>query len=164
MTVMDSERYLKVAELEQAGRLEDGFALLNSLAAENDPLALIELGSRHFSTDGYTPSVLPITSNPEKAQELITLGKLKLEELASTGDGEAMRMLGYFYLGHLCYCEKNIQLAEKWLLRAFQAGCYFAANDLHTFYLGSDIEKSKLYYQEAERHKCRVVFNEQFET
>lgn len=161
---MDSERYLKVSELERAGKLEEGLSLLKNLANENDPLALIELGSRHISTDGYSPPVLSIVSNPEKGKDLIERGRRVLEERASKGDGEAMRMLGYYYLGHLCPCERELNEAETQLLNAFQAGCYFAANDLHTFYLGSDTEKSKLYYKEAERHKCRVVFHEDFET
>jgi TPR repeat protein len=161
---MDSERYLKVSELERAGKLEEGLSLLRALASENDPLALVELGSRHITTEGYSPSILPIVSEPEKGKKLIERGKRVLEEWASKGDGEAMRMLGYFYLGHLCPCEKDIQKAETLLLNAFQAGCYFAANDLHTFYLGSNINKSKHYYKEAERHKCRVVFHEDFET
>lgn len=161
---MDSERYLKVSELERAGKLEEGLSLLKVLANENDPLALIELGSRHISTDGYSPPVLPVANDPEKGKELIERGKRVLEEWASKGDGEAMRMLGYYYLGHLCLCERNIEEAETQLLQAFQAGCHFAANDLHTFYLGSDTEKSRHYYKEAERHKCRVVFNEDFET
>lgn len=161
---MDSERYLKVSELERAKKLEEGLSLLKALANENDPLALIELGSRHISTDGYSPPVSPVASDSEKGKDLIERGKRVLEEWASKGDGEAMRMLGYYYLGHLCLCERNIKEAETQLLKAFQAGCYFAANDLHTFYLGSDVEKSKYYYKEAEQHKCRVVFHEEFET
>jgi len=75
-----------------------------------------------------------------------------------------MRMLAYLHLGLLGIYEKSIEKAETLLLNAFEAGCYFAANDLHTFYLGSDKEKSKHYYKEAERHRCRVVFNQDFET
>ena len=161
---MDSERFQKVWELERAGKLEEGLRLLKALANENDPLALIELGSRHITTDGYAPPVLSVGSDPDKGKELIEKGRRVFEEMAAKGDGEAMRMLGYYYLGHLCPCEKNIQKAEAQLLNALQAGCYFAANDLHTFYLGTNIEKSKHYYKEAESHKCRVVFYEDFET
>lgn len=72
-------------------------------------------------------------------------------------------MLAYAYLGHLCPHYKDVGEAEKWLLQAYEAGCYFAANDLHTFYLGSDQEKSKYWYMEAEKRKCRVVYYEEFE-
>lgn len=76
-----------------------------------------------------------------------------------------MRMLGYYFLGFWGLCEeKNITLAEEWLLKAYEANCFFAANDLATFYLGSDLEKAKFYYQEATRHKCRVVYHDELET
>lgn len=161
---MDSERYLKVSELERAGKLEEALSFLKDLAIDNDPLALIELGNRYITTEGYSPAVLPISNDPEQGKKLIEKGRRALEGLASEGDGEAMRMLGYFYLGRLCACERNVGAAEIQLLNAFQAGSYFAANDLHTFYLASNIEKSKYYYKEAERHKCRVVYHEGFET
>ena len=161
---MDTERYLKVFDLERDGKLEDGYRLLVSLTNESHPLALVELGTRHISTEGRSPPVLSIAQDPQKGRELIEKGKLVLEDLASKGDGEGMRMLAYLHLGLLGIYEKSIEKAETLLLNAFEAGCYFAANDLHTFYLGSDKEKSKHYYKEAERHRCRVVFNQDFET
>jgi hypothetical protein len=51
-----------------------------------------------------------------------------------------------------------------WLLKAFEAKCYFAANDLATFYQGSDLEKAKYYYQQAEHHDSRVIQNSNLET
>lgn len=85
--------------------------------------------------------------------------------MALTNDGEAMRMLAYCYFGHWGpYLEKNIEQAEKWLLKAYLAKCYASANDLATFYQDSDIEKAKYYYQEAEKHDCRVIYNPRLET
>ncbi len=90
-------------------------------------------------------------------------GRGELERLAREGDGDAMRMLAYTYLGLLGVFDKDIRLGEELLLQAFEDGCYFAANDLHTFYLGSDDEKSKFYYNAAKLHGCRVVFYSKFE-
>src|SRR5688500_9504171 len=103
---MDTERYLKVFDLERDGKLEDGYRLLVSLASEKHPLALVELGTRHISTEGQSPPVLSLPPDPQKGKELIEEGKLALEELASKGDGEAMRMLAYLYLGLLGIYEK----------------------------------------------------------
>ena len=76
-----------------------------------------------------------------------------------------MRMLGNYYLGLWGLADdKNIDLGEKWLLKAYEANCFFAANDLATFYQSSNIEKAKYYYREAERHNCRVVQNDDLET
>lgn len=44
------------------------------------------------------------------------------------------------------------------------AKCYCAANELATFYVGSDLEKAKFWYQEAERHNCRVIQDDRLET
>jgi TPR repeat protein len=161
---MDSEPYLKVFELEREGKPEEGLRLLRSLAENDDPLALIELGTSHISTEGQSPPVSPIPSDTGVGKELIERGKRVLEEKAGKGDGEAMRMLGYLYLGLIGIHEKNIKEAETQLLNSYNAGCYFAANDLYAFYLGSNLEKSKHYYKEAERHHCRVVYHEDFET
>jgi hypothetical protein len=76
-----------------------------------------------------------------------------------------MRMLASTYFGHWHPIhEKSVDEGERWLLRAYEAKCYFAANDLATFYQGSDVEKAKFYYQEAERHGCRVIHNDRLET
>jgi hypothetical protein len=84
---MDSERFQKVWELERAGKLEEGLRHLKALANENDPLALIELGSRHITTDGYSPPVLSVGSDPDKGKELIEKGRRALEKMAAEGDG-----------------------------------------------------------------------------
>ncbi len=67
-------------------------------------------------------------------------------------------MLAYLYLGLLGVYRRSVLKAEEYLIKSFESGCYFAANDLHTFYLGNDKEKSKYYYQEATRHDHVLIF------
>lgn len=74
-----------------------------------------------------------------------------------------MRMLGYLHLNLLGIHEESLIQGEHYLLRSYDAGCFFAANDLFMFYLGKNNEKSRFYYQEATRHECRVVFHAAFE-
>ena len=161
---MDFEKYLKVSHLENEGKLHEGCALLEELAENRDPMALIELGTRYITTEGYKPEVLEFEKDEEKGRKLINEGKLILEELSEENDGEAMRMLAYLYLNLLGIHEKSIKKGEHYFLKSYEAGCYFAANDLATFYQGSEIEKAKFYYKEAERHGCRVIENENLET
>ena len=161
---MDNDQYNLVFELEREGKKVEALQLLQHLADEDHPMALLELSMRYFSTDGYTSPVLPLEPDNVKSDELSKRGKEKLEELAEAGDGEAMRILAYTYLGLIGIdFEKSVELGEKWLLKAYEANCYFAANDLASFYQGSDLEKAKHYYQEAERHGCRVIKNENLE-
>lgn len=160
---MDTESYLEVSNLDRAGKREEAFKLLLKLADERHPLALVELSSRYFSTEGYSPPVYPLEPDREKSETLAKEGERELRRLAEAQDGEAMRMLGYLHLSLLCPFPKNVDEAKRWLHRAYEAGCYFAANDLHTYYLGSDMEKARYWYREAEKHNCRVVFNEQCE-
>lgn len=106
-----------------------------------------------------------IPTDKKKSEELAVMAKEQLEQLSATGDGEAMRMLASIYFGHWHPVhEKSIEKAEKLLLKAYEANCYFAANDLATFYLGRDIEKAKFWYQEAEWHHCRVIYDDRLET
>ena len=77
---------------------------------------------------------------------------------------EVMRMLASIYLGHWHPVhEKSVENAEKLLLKAYAANCYFAANDLAIFYIGSDLDKAKFWYQEAERHNCRLIHDARLE-
>lgn len=162
---MDNIEYFKVLDMEQSGELEEAFQLLKNLAEAEHPLALLDLSLRYFSTEGYSHPVNQIESDDAKSDELAVKAKYRLEELANAGDGEAMRLLASTYFGHWHPIhEKSIEKAENWLLRAYEAKCYFAANDLATFYQGSNIEKAKFYYQEAERHSCRVVYNDNLES
>lgn len=162
---MDSSEYFRVSGMERSGKTEEGFRLLVKLAEADDPLALLDLSARYFSIEGYAYPVKEIEPDEVKSEELAVKAKNRLLELAHSGDGDAMRMLASTYFGHWHPIhEKSIKEAEKWLLRAFEANCYFAANDLATFYQGSDIEKANYYYQEAERHNCRVIQNDDLET
>ncbi|MBN4082033.1 MAG: hypothetical protein COC05_06680 [Gammaproteobacteria bacterium] len=162
---MDTNEYFKAIEMERSGNSEEGFLLLEKLSNEGDPLALLDLSMRYISIEGYASLVKHIEPNEIKSEELAIKAENRLSELASDGDGEAMRMLANIYLGHWHSVQKkSIVEAEKMLLRAFEANCYFAANDLATFYQGSDIKKEKFYYQEAERHGCRIVQNDNLET
>lgn len=68
-----------------------------------------------------------------------------------------------------CVCwhpvhEQSIEKAENLLLNAYEANCYFAANELAIFYLSRDIKKAKFWYHEAERHHCRVIHDDRLET
>lgn len=161
---MDNDQYNLVFDLEREGKKEEALKLLQRLADEDHPMALLELSMRYFSTDGYTNPVFPLEPDNVKSEELSKRGKEKLEELAESGDGEAMRILAYIYLGLIGVdFKKSANLGEEWLLKAYKANCYFAANDLACFYQGSDLEKAKFYYQEAERHGCRVIKNTNLE-
>ena len=155
---MDYEEYSQIFELERNGKAEEAYQLLERLADQGHPLALMDLSMRYYSTDGFVYPIFPLEPDKKKSKELEQIAKKKCEELASVHDGEALRMLGYYYLGLWVLAEeKDLDLGEKYLLEAYEANCYFAANDLATFYQGSDIEKAKFYYKEAERHKCRVA-------
>lgn len=162
---MDNEQYNSVSDLERDGKTEEGFRLLERLAQEEHPVALLDLSARYWSIEGYAHPVFSLKPDHAKSEELAKRAKKKLEEMVQDKDGEAMRMLAYTYLGHWGpYLEKSIEQAEQWLLKAYEAGCYFAANDLSSFYVNSDLEKAKYWYQEAERHNCRVIYHEQCET
>ncbi len=162
---MNSEQYFHALDLERAGNTQEGIALLLKLANEGDPLALLDMSNRYFSTEGYTYQVADIKPDEKKSENCAILAKERLIALAEVGDGEAMRMLALTYLGHWHpILEKSIDKAEKLLLKAFDTKCYFAANDLALFYIGSDIKKAKFYYQEAERNNCRVIHDDRLET
>ena len=162
---MNNEEYSLITELECKGEEKKAFQLLERLANEGHPMALLDLSLRYYSIEGHVNPVHPLDPDFEKSESLAKLGKKSLEKMALTNDGEAMRMLAYCYFGYWGpYLNKNIEQAEKWLLKAYQAKCYAAANDLATFYQGSDIEKAKFYYKEAERHDCRYIYNVNLET
>ena len=161
---MQYDSHLKVFDLEKEGKSREGFELLEELAEGNHPLALIELGTRYLSGVKYDLTEFGLEKDDAKARNLIEKGKNVLKKLADNGDGEAMRMLGYLYLGLLTDYEKSEEKGESYLLKSYESGCYVAANDLHSLYLHKDKEKSKHYYDEATRHGCRVVYYEEFET
>jgi TPR repeat protein len=161
---MNNTKYYEALELERSGKIEEGFHLLEQLSSEGDPCALLDLSARYFSVEGFAFPVKQIVPDSKKSKELAIKAKSRLVELANIGDGEAMRMLASTYLGHWHPAlEKSIKKAEEWLLLAYKAKCYFAANDLATFYQGINIEKAKFYYKEAERHDCRVIHNHNLE-
>lgn len=161
---MNTEEFDKVNALDRDGLHQEAFDLLTSLGEKNDPIALFELSARYFSSDGQWPEILKIDRDLEKSKILAERGRIELEKLANDNDGEAMRMLGYLFIGHLCPYPKNTDKAENLLLQSVSAGCHFAANDLATYYQGSDIEKAKYWYKYAEDKGCRVVHNPTLET
>lgn len=161
---MDNKEYFKISSLEQSGKTKEGFALLIKLIGEKHPLALLDMSGRYFSTDGFPHPIEEVPINRPKSEELAIQAKEEFEKLAHKGDGEAKRMLASLYLGHWHPIhEKSIEKAEKLLLEAYKMKCYCAANDLAILYLGSNIEKAKFWYQEAERHNCRVIYNDRLE-
>jgi len=161
---MDKEIFNKVFTLEQIGSKKEAHELLLKLVGESHPMALLELSSRYFSTQGYVNEVFQLEQNLELSEKLATQAKLELETLTKLGDGEAMRMLAYCYLGyHGHYHERNIKTAEKLLLASYDAGCFFSANELASFYVSSDIEKAAYWYNLAEIHNERVVYHPECE-
>jgi hypothetical protein len=154
---MDCTQYLKVSDLDGEGKCEDAYRLLLKLAAGRDPLALLELSSRNFSTNGYTPPVFALPPDIEKSKSLAREGEQVLLDLAAKQDGEAMRILGNLYLGHFSPHHKSYETAKDWLHKSFDAGCHFAANDLSVFYSGIDMEKAKYWRQQAVQHGCCVI-------
>jgi TPR repeat protein len=162
---MDNEQYNSISDLERNGKVEEGFRLLERLAEEEHPMALLDLSARYWSIEGYAHPAFPLEPNHEISKKLAIRAKNILEKMVKENDGEAMRMLAYTYLGHWRPClEKSIEQAEQLLLKAYGAGCYFAANDLSSFYVNSDLEQAKYWYQKADRHNCRVIYHEQCET
>ncbi|MBE9489638.1 MAG: sel1 repeat family protein [Bacteroidetes bacterium] len=161
---MNNEEYDKITEFERNGKPKEAFDLLKKLCDEGHPMAMLELSMRYYSTEGYVHPVFKIEKDLKLSEELASKGKSKLEELSSLGDGEAMRMLAYTYFQHLSpYLEKSFEKAEMWLLKAFESGCFFAANDLSTFYVNSDLEKAKYWYAQADKHQCRVIYHKECE-
>ena len=154
---MDIERIQQVYELDREGKHDDAFDLLLVLVEANDPMAHFELSSRYFSTVDREPPVLEIPPDYELSKNYSSRGRLALRDLADKGDGEAMRMLAYAYLGHLCPGMKNPEKAEDWLLKSLASGCDIAANDLSTYYRNIDLDKSKYWYEYAEKCGCRVI-------
>jgi hypothetical protein len=162
---MDNSEYFKVSELESVGKTKEALALLLKLVDEKDPLALLDMSNRYYSTEGFAYPIEYIPVDMEKSELLAVMAKEELEQLAISGDAEAMRMLASTYFGHWHPIhEKSLEKAEKLLLEAYKANCYFAANDLATFYIGSNIDKAKFWYQEAERHQCRVIYDSRLES
>lgn len=162
---MNDAEYFDVFDLESSGKTEEGFLLLERLAEEGNYLALLDLSARYFSTEGYAFPVKAILSDEKKSEELALKAEKRLLELATAGDGEAMRMLANTYLGHWHpVLKKSVELAETWLLRAYEVEHYEAANDLAVFYLERDIDRAKFYYREAELHSCKVIYHDRLET
>jgi hypothetical protein len=161
---MDNDEYFKVSELEHDKKTKEGFALLLRLVEEKHPLALLEMSNRYYATADFVYSVEDIPVDEKKSEELALMGKARLEELSAAGDGEAMRMLAYTYFGYFHpVLEKSIEKAEQFLLQAYEKNNYVAANDLAVFCIGTDLEKAKFWYQEAERHDCRVIHDDRLE-
>lgn len=155
---------MDVWNLEQAGEVERAFQLLKDLAENDDPLALLELATRYISTDGYVHPVVPVIPDRKKSEELALRAQQILLSRAEAGDGDAMRTLSNTYCGHWHPVhEISIEKSEYWLLKAYEAGNYFAANDLASHYQESDVEKAKYWYRMAEHHNCRVIYSEKLE-
>jgi TPR repeat protein len=161
---MNTEEFERVNRLDYDGRHQEAFDLVCKLSEENDPMALFDLSIRFYSSEGQWPEVLKIKPDLIKSNELADAGKRELESLANTNDGEAMRMLAYLYLGHLCPYHKDINEAEAWLLKSVAAECHFASNDLATFYQNNNVVEAKKWYKYAEDHGCRVIQNSNLET
>ena len=72
---MDNEDYWLISELERKGEAKKAFELLERLASEDHPMALLDLSLRYFSIDGYVHPVYPLDSDPEKSEALAKSGK-----------------------------------------------------------------------------------------
>ncbi len=160
---MDLSTYQKVFSLEDQGNIKEAGKILHGLSDGGDPMAMLELGWRYLLDEQSDSTCYTPGKSIECSRALIENGRVVFERLAGEGEAEAMRMLGYFYLGLLCPTEVNKALAVKWLLEAYKGGCHFAANDLSTYYLHIDPLESERWYRIAESHNCRVIHNEEFE-
>jgi TPR repeat protein len=161
---MDRDNYLNALDLERDGKLEEAGRQLHALADAGDPHALIELGARYYVDTDFDSSMFLPGKDLVRYQALTEKGRLAFLALAEAGDAEAMRMLGYYYLGLLGPVEKAPPAGEAWLLKAYEAGCHLAANDLSTYYLHTDRAEAKRWYQIAEAHGCRVIYSSDLET
>jgi len=162
---MNTEEYYKVLDIERSGETAIALDMLKQLAQEGDALALLDLSARYYSVEGCVYPVEPLKPDHAQSEKYFFMAKKRFEELSASGSGEAMRMLASMYFGHWGpYINKSIEKAEELLLKAIEAKCFFAANDLATFYQDSDKEKAKYYYQMAEEHNCRVIQNDELET
>lgn len=116
-------------------KTEEEFLLLERLSSEGDPLALLDLSVSNSSVEGFPFKGKQITPNLEKSEELTIKAKNRIIELANIGDAKAIRMLAITYLNNWHpVLEKSIEKSEEWLLLAYKEKCYFAANDVATFY------------------------------
>ncbi|MCG8669965.1 MAG: hypothetical protein MI867_11170 [Pseudomonadales bacterium] len=162
---MITDKFQKVFELEEHNEFENAFALLSELAGKGYGLALLEMASRYHSPESYAKDIYPKSPDKRLSEEYASKAFKALHNESLIGNGESMRMLAYTYLGlSLPFYEKDLSVGEDLLLKAFEAGCYVAANDLSTFYLGKDIEKAKFWYKQADIHNCRVIYNAECET
>jgi len=162
---MKTDEYYKIMEIERAGETAEALALLKRLAKKGDALALLDLSTRYYSTEGYVYPVEQIEPDHAYSEELFFKAKESLEELTADGSGEAMRMLANIYLGAWGpYIERSIEKAENLLLESIEANHFFSANELASMYIGRDAEKAKYYYQMAKEHDCLVIKHDAFET
>ncbi len=161
---MNTENIRQVYVLDKEGKPQEAFDLICALAQENDPLALFELSTRYFPLQERPPEMLSIEQDEQKSKTYAISGKAELQKLADNNDGEAMRMLAYLYLGHLCPYPRDLKEAENWLLKSIDAGSDVAANDLAIFYQNTNIEKARYWYQYAQEKGCRLIHNEELET
>lgn len=162
---MDNQAYWKVSELEKEGQTKEALTLLVKLADNKHPLALLELSIRYLSTEGYINPVEKIESDEDKSNSLALEAHNQLIKLSNEGDGEAMRVLATTYLNHWhpFIPEKDINKAEQWLLKSYETGHYFAANDLAILCISKDINEAKYWYKEADKHNCRVIYDPKLE-
>ena len=162
---MNTDEYYKIMEIERSGETVEALLMLKKLAKKGDALALLDLSTRYYSTEGYVYPVEHIEPDHAYSEELFFKAKESFEKLAADGSGEAMRMLANFYLGAWGpYIERSIEKAETLLLESIEAKNYFSANELASMYLGRDLKKAKYYYQMAKEHDCLVIKNDAFET
>ena len=156
---MNNTEYEKISELESSGLIDEAHSLLLKLSEENHPMAVLELADRFYSVECYVNPVYPLAQDLEKSKALAHRGKAILEKMVEEGDGEACRMLAYTYLGFWGpFHEFNRNKAEELLLASYEANCLFSANELSTFYLGSDLDKASYWYNIAEQHGVRVIY------
>ena len=83
---MDNEQYNSVSDLERDGKVEEGFRLLERLAEEEHPMALLDLSARYWSIEGHANPVMPLEPDHAKSEELAKQAKNKLEEMAKSND------------------------------------------------------------------------------
>ena len=160
---MDVEDYCRAFDLERSGQVAEAEALIRKLAAQDNPFALFELALRHRPDCEYSNAEWAPEKSMEAAEFYANQALAALKREVELNNAEAMRYLGVVYCGHYWPEFKNMELVEPLWIKAFENGCYVAANELFTLHQTTDPEKAAHWYSELKKHNCQVVYHAVYE-
>lgn len=160
---MDIEEFLYAFELERNGKLVEAEALIRKLAAKENPFALFELAMRHRPDCTCSDCEWSPEKNMEAATSYANQALAFLQKEVEQHNADAMRYLGAVYCGHYWPEFKNFELVEPLWLKAYEHGCFLAANELFTLHQNTDSEKAAHWYRELKKHNCQVVYHPAYE-